>query len=29
MKQNLKNLLDPKGLLGYPEDSEIDRTGEK
>jgi hypothetical protein len=29
MKKNLKRLLDPEGLSGYPEDSETDRTGEK
>jgi hypothetical protein len=29
MKQNLKRPLDPEGLSGYPEDSEIDRKGEK
>ena len=29
MKENLKKPLDPEGLLGYPEDSEIDRKGEK
>ena len=29
MKQNWKRPLDPEGLSGYPEDSEIYRTGEK
>jgi hypothetical protein len=29
MKQKLKRPLDLEGLSGYPEDSEIDRTGEK
>ena len=29
MTQNLKRPLDPEGLLGYPEDSEIDMKGEK
>ena len=27
--KKLKGLLDPEGLSGYPEDSEIDRIGEK
>ena len=28
MKENFKRPLDPEGLSGYPEDSEIDRKGE-
>ena len=29
MTQNLQMPLDPEGLSGYPEDSEIDMNGER
>jgi hypothetical protein len=28
-QKKLKGLLDPEGLSGYPEDSEIDMNGER